>query len=1041
MLNAVIRWALRNRTLVLALAAGILVWGAYTAQRAPVEVFPRFATPRVTVQTEAPGFPPRQVEQQVTYPLEDALLGLQGVQLVRSHSIAGLSVIKMIFQAHTNLWVDRELVSQALAAAPRLPPGVGPARLTPATSAIGLIAVLGLTSSQPMTLAREFQMRSYAQWVLRRRLLALPGVADVTVFGGEPKQYEVVVSPARLRQYHLTLAQVVRAAGASNAQGAGGFFQTPDQDLVIHASGLVTALAQLRRSVVTMRHGAPVTLGDIATVRYGAPPPIGGATVNGNPGVILQVFTQPGAGTVPVTRRVDAALAGLRRNLPAGMRLEPDLFRQATFIRASIGDLRVAMWEGGLLVILVLLLFLRSWRASLISILAIPLSLFLAIIILVSFGATLNTMTLGGLVLALGEVVDDAIIDVENISRRMRETRRAAEGEGRKAGLLELVYRASVEVRGSVVHATLAVALVFVPIFFLGGLEGRIFTPLGEAYILSTLSSLLVALTVTPVLAYWLLPGDGNIAAGRQTAFAHWLQTGYERIVAATLGHPRLIGAASLAAAAAGLALVPFMGGAFLPAFNQDSLIAHMASLSGTSLRANLRAGAAFERQLLRLPNIASADQRDGRSQLGEDTTAVNYSEFDIRFKPTTRKTLAQQEAEVRRVTERFPAFAWSVDESISERINEVLGGDTAAVAVKIFGPKEAMLARFAARARNLMAGVRGAAGVSVEQQVDAPQVNIAFDRRAAQAYGVTSGRVAMAVQTALVGDSVGRVFQGQEIFPLVVKLPRRLHGELARIRSIPVAAPSGAGSTPIPLAAVARVRLTRGLAIIQHQNGVRMVAVQSDVAGRPAVNFVQAVERRLNAGLHLPPGYYYSIGGQFASRARAIRRLEWLGLFALIGILFLLQYAFRNWRDAWLVIVNVPLAFIGGILAVELSGSAVSVATLAGFITLFGITLRNGIMLVSHYQHLEREEGEAFGPALVIRGARERLLPILMTALAYGLALLPIVLESGRPGGALEQPMAVVILGGLATSTILNLLVVPALYLRYARPVHAPAT
>lgn len=1034
MLNAVIRWSLRNRALVLALAAGVLFLGAYTAQRAPVDVFPRFAPPQVVLQTEAPGFPPGQVEQEVTFPLEYALLGLNGVEDVRSSSIAGLSVITIVFRSGTSLWVDRELVSQALAAASSLPPGAGPPRLAPATSAIGLIQVVGLSSQAPPSQARAFALRSYANWVVRPRLLAVPGVANVTVYGGLPMQYEAVVSPARLRQYHLTLQQIVTAVRDSTAQGAGGFFETPGQDLVIHARGQIATLQQLRDSVVAMRNGVPITLGQVAGIRYGAPPRIGGATINGRAGIVMQVFEQPGASTVPVTQAVDRALAGLAHNLPAGVRLHPALFRQSDFIRASIGDLRTAMWEGGILVVLVLLLFLRSWRASLISVIAMPLSLLIAILILAAAGATLNTMTLGGLVLALGEVVDDAIIDVENISRRLREARSSAG----PASIFNLVYHASAEVRDSVVHATLAVALVFLPIFFLSGLEGRIFTPLGEAYILSTLSSLLVALTVTPVLAFWLLPGDPRLAAGREAGFTVHLKRGYRKLIAGTLSHPRAIGAASLATAAVAVIALPFMGGAFLPDFNQDSLIVHMASVAGSSLRANLAAGAAFERQLLRLPGVASADQRDGRAELGEDTTAANYSEFDVRFRPDGR-SLAQLEDEVQSVTARFPEFAWSVDEPISERINEVLAGTTSAVAVKIFGPDESVLRRLAARARNLMAGVPGAAGLQLSQQVEAPQLQIQFNRRAAEAYGVTSRQMAGAIQTALVGTTVGRVFQGQRSFPLVVKLPGRLHRDLAMIRSIPIGAPDPAGGPgSVPLSAVARIGVVPGLAIINHENGSRVVVLQSDVRGRDPVSFVNAARRKLAASLHLPAGYYITYGGQFRSRAAAIRRLQWLGIFALVGILFLLYYAFRSWRDAWIVIVNLPLAFIGGILAIALSGSAISVATLVGFITLFGITLRNGIMLVTHYQHLQREEGEAFGAQLVLRGASERLIPILMTALAYGLALLPILLQAGRAGGALEQPMAVVIVGGLFTSTLLNLLVVPTLYLRYGRRITA---
>lgn len=1064
MLNAIIRWSLRNRTLVLAVAAGLLVWGAYTAQHAAVDVLPRFAPPQVVVQTGAPGFPPRQVEQQITFPLESALLGLPGITDVRSSSITGLSTITGIFSGHSTLAVDRELVAQALAAAPPLPAAAGPPRLAPPTSAIGYIYEFGLTGAALASKAGAFRARGFAEWVVRPRLLSVPGVANVTVYGGRPRQYQLVVAPERLRQYHLTLAAVVAAAGQASAQGAGGFFQTPGQDLVIHAGGQVTSLAQLRDSVVAMRHGVPVTLGAIARIQYGAPPAIGGATVNGQPAVVMQVFEQPGASTVPTTRAVERALAGLAPHLPAGLSLRRDLFSQADFIHASVGDLRGAMWEGGILVVLILLLFLRSLRGAVISIIAIPLSLLIAILILTAAGATLNAMTLGGLVLALGEVVDDSIIDVENISRRLRASSASARAQAAEptpersagrapsrlalaappfaqaqapppAGLLALVYHASAEVRDSVVHATLSVALVFLPIFFLAGLDGRIFAPLGEAYILATLSSLLVALTLTPVLAYWLLARDGG--GGGETAFAHWLKQGYSRLVRATLAHPRAIGAASLAGVIAAVITLPFMGGVFMPAFAQNNLIVHMASVPGTSLRVNLAAGAAFERAMLRQPGVVSVAQRDGRAELGEDTTPVNYTEFDVRFRGG--HSMAAFQHEVQAVTARFPEFDWSMDDPTSERINEVLAGDTAPFAAKIFGPDESELQSLAARAQGLIAAVPGAADVRQSMQATARQVEIQFNRRPALSYGITSGAVTRAVRTALIGQTAGTIYRGRRRFPLVVKLPAQTHNSLAAIGSIPVRAPASAGGTSfVPLSSVAHIAIVPSLAIIHHENGQRVVTVLADVAGTRTVS---AIRRRLAASLRLPPDYYLTLTGQFQGRAAAVRRLGGLGVVALAGIMFLLFYAFRAWRDAWLVLLNIPLAFIGGILAVGVSGTPVSIATLIGFIALFGIALRNGIMLVTHYRHLQREEGERFSPSLIVRGASERLVPILMTALAYGLALLPIVLAGGRAGATLVQPMAIVILGGLFTATILNLLVLPTLCLRYDRPYSPLAT
>ena len=1034
MLNAIIHWSLGHRLAVLAGAAAILAFGTYESISAPIDVFPQFAPPQVVIQTEAPGYAPLQVEQQVTRPLEYALLGLGSVQDVRSSSITGLSVITVIFNEDSNIWTDRQLVGEALGVVSVLPPRVNRPRLAPVTSPIGIIEVIGITSTQPHDSTipganddmRSDQdpclARTLADWVIRPRLLAVPGVANVTIYGGLEKQYQVVISPSQLRNYNLSLEQVMSATAQSNAQGTGGFFTTPGQQLVIHTSGQIADLDQLRKSTVAIRNGTPIKLGEIGEVRFGASPAIGGASINGGPGLILQVMKQPWADTVATTRAVDSALSDLAPTLPHNVEIHPGLFKQADFIQSTTLELKTAILEGGLLVAIILFVFMRSVRSASISLIAIPLSLLTAVLILVRSGASLNSMTLGGLVLALGEVVDDAIIDVENISRRLRENRSRTD----PLPIWRVVYLASTEVRDSVVYATFIVALVFLPIFFLSGVEGRIFTPLAEAYILSTLASLLVALTVTPVLSFWLLP---QVAHAGDNRLVSTVKRAYEKLISRTLSHARVIGIASLVASAIALATVPFMGGEFLPALNEDNAVLHMVGLPGLSLEQVLLSGQHLERALLRVPEITSVDQRAGRAELGEDTNDLNYSELDVRFK-AGRRPKAQVIADLRRVTDGFPGFVWSTNQYISERMDEVLSGSTSDVVMKVFGPDLEVLDRISAEIQQVAAEVPGVADLQRVEQTETPQLDIRFDREAAQAYGLTSDQVASAVQTAFLGTSVGTVLEDQMSFDLVVKFPDRQKADLQTIKDTLI----DAGNAKVPLREIAQVNIAPAPSAIARENGTRVMVVQSNVENRDLVGFVTDLRSRLQRSVSLPTGYRLEFGGQFESRARAARLIELLGIAALGGIVLLLYSAFSSFRDTFLVLFNVPMAFVGGVAAVLLSGANVSIATLIGFITLFGITTRNGIMLITHYQHLQREEGEQFNAGMVLRGASERLLPILMTALATGLALLPVAVTPNRPGRELEQPMAIVILGGLVTSTILNLLVMPTLFLRYGR-------
>ena len=769
------------------------------------------------------------------------------------------------------------------------------------------------------------------------------------------------------------------------------------------------------------RTGSPCAWETFATIQLGPAPRIGDATVNGQHGVVLQVFKQPWADTLTLTRQVDAALQGLRPAFPAAIHLQSNMFRQSTFINASVHELDLAILEGGVLLVLVLLLFLRSPRAAVISLTAIPLSLLAAVLVMLHFGQSLNAMTLGGLLLALGEVVDDAIIDVENIARRLQENQLRPQPRP----VWRVVYAASSEVRNSVVFATLIVVTVFVPVLVLRGVEGRIFAPLAEAYILSILASLVVALTLTPVLSAWLLPAAAGTVEDSRVALA--LKRAYQRVVEKTLPYPVWIGAGALVAAAGALVAMLSLGGEFLPPFHEDNVILHMASLPGTSLDENVAIGLRLERKLLRIPGVVSIDQRAGRAQMGEDTTPFNYSEFDMRLRPGGDRSRTM--ARIRAVTREFPGFTWALKGFIGERMGEVLAGDTSTVAIKIYGNNLQTLQRLGTDVGNQVARVPGAIDLQVPQQTSTPELNIRFRRNSAQAYGLTSADLVSAVQGMFFGIPAGRVFQGQENFNLVVRTPPLTSASLATLGQVLVAAP---GHQPVPLTAVADLSIQDGPQEIDRENGSRLAVVSCNVSGRSLTGFVNAVRERVAAHVQLPSGYYLQYAGAYQRRAEAASRLRWLTLLALGAIALLLYLAFHSTRSMLLVLFNIPLAFLGGVAAVWLSSAPVSLGTLIGFITLLGITTRNGIMMVSHFRHLQEQEGEPFGSALVLRGAMERLLPITMTATATGLALVPILLAGQQSGRELELPMAVVIVGGLLTSTLLNLLVLPTLYLRY---------
>ena len=1025
MLNRVILWSLRNRTVVLAMAALLVVFGVRTAKNAPLDVFPDFAQPQVVIQTEAPGFSAEEVEQLVALPLEAALNGASNMETIRSSSTAGLAVIICVFEEGIDIFRARQLVSEKLQVArARLPEGANEPQMTPISPPVGTLLRISLTAKQTSLM----DLRTLADWTIRPRLLAVPGVAQVTIFGGEVKQYQVIVDPAKLKDYGVTLGEVMNAARRANRSAGAGFLDSDGQNLVIQGEGRVRALSDLENAVVAIKNLLPVKISQVARVQFGPEYKVGDASTSGQPSVIMIVLKQPWANTLTSTRDVEAALDGLRQALPPDVTMDAGTFRQADFIERSVSNINWAILQGGLLVVAVLAVFLFNWRAGLISLTAIPLSLLVAIIILRWFGETINTMTLGGLAIAIGEVVDDAIIDVENVYRRLRENRLRNEPDS----TLSVIYHASSEVRGSVVYATVIVALVFLPIFSLSGLAGRIFAPLGYAYIISILASLIVALTVTPALCYALIPPmmAKRGAPPGETLIVRLLKRAYTRIINPALRRPGAVMLGSVVLLALALAATPFLGGEFLPEFNEGNLIIHMAGVPGSSLAESMRVGALAQRRLAQTPEAIKVSQQSGRAELGEDAFGPNITELHVNLKESERGR-DEVVADVRRKLEGIPGFAFAINQFISERIEEVLSGTRATIAVKLFGPDLGSLADKGTEIQRAMAGVPGVADLAVEQQTGVPKVLVKFNRDALALYGLNSADLAETIRAAFFGAKVSDVFEQQKAFAIVVRYEAAEGRDVEAMRATLVDTPTGA---KVPLGALAEIGVVNGPGAINRENEQRRIVISCNLSGaRSLTEVVSDIRRSVSEKVRLPAGYYVVYGGQYEAQSIALRQILLLSGAAAAGIFLLLFLAFRSFRQALLVMANLPLALIGGIAAVLVaSAGETSVASLVGFVTLFGIATRNGIMLITHYNHLMAEEGMSFGRELVVRGAMERLSPILMTALTAGLGLLPLALSAGKPGRELEQPMAVVILGGLATSTLLNMVVLPALFLKF---------
>jgi CzcA family heavy metal efflux pump len=1025
-MDKLIQWALGNRVLVIVAALLLTVFGIHTATRMPVDVFPDLTAPTVTVITEAHGMSPTEVETQITFPIETAVNGASGVRRVRSATAVGISVVWVEFEWGTDIRNARQIVSEKTSGVVAdLPPEGERPTLAPQSSIMGEILFLSLSSEQHT----PAELRSYAEVSLRRRLLAVPGVSQVTPIGGGDKQFQVVLNPAALQSHGVTLNQVIRALEQGNENVSAGIINERGAEWLITGVGRIHSLEDIGATVVAAQRGVPTLVRDLGEVRVGEAQKRGEGSAMGKPAVILGIQKQPGANTLELTQRLDAVLADVTAKLPAGMKLKTDIFRQADFISVSVRNVQTALLEGVVLVTFIVLLFLANFRATLITLTAIPLSLVTAVLALKWFGSSINTMTLGGMAIAIGALVDDAVIDVENVFRRLRENHHQPESQRRP--ILQVVFDASVEIRSSIVFATLIIALVFIPIFFLAGVEGRLLQPLGVAYLVALAASLVVAVTVTPVLCYFLLPNSRGVLAEHESRFVQWLKARYATILHSALNHPWRFTLPAVVVLAVALLATTRMGRAFLPEFNEGSLTISAVTLPGTSLGESDALGRVVEQTLLGFPEVVSVARRTGRAELDEHAQGVEAAELDVSIVMKARKKKEFLEA-LREAFSQLPGMNITIGQPISHRIDHMLSGTRANIAVKIFGADLYQLRSLAEKARQSMQGVAGVVDLSVEQQTEVPVLKIRFEREAIARHGLTIRDVANTVEAALQGVKASRVLEGQTSHDLVVRLENAEGWRLDTVGDLLVDTPAG---SRVPLRSLARIQRDTGPNQILREQVERKIVVQCNVAGRDVTGVVQDIQKLVNPILSATPGYRVEYAGQFESAAEAGRTLTLVSLGVVIGIGFLLHLAFRSVRDAALVMLNLPLALIGGVAGVFVGGGVLSVASLIGFITVFGIATRNGIMLVSHIRHLQEHEGVTDFREAVRRGAMERLVPILMTALAAGLALVPLALGGEKPGNEIQTPMAIVILFGLLTSMVLNMVIVPALYLALGRP------
>lgn len=1019
MLNRLIQLSLQNRFLVIVAASLLLIFGSITASNMEVDVFPDLTAPTVVVLTEAHGMAPEEVEKLVTFPIETSVNGATNVRRVRSSSSAGISIVWVEFEWDTDIFKARQIVNEKISAvSEKLPQGVGIPTMGPQSSIMGEIMLISLTADS----TSQIDLRTMADWTLRPRLLATGGVSQVVVIGGEYKQYQILASPQKMRTYDISLSELLTACEEANGNSSGGFISEYSNEYIVKGIGRTADIDELKKSLIKKVNGVPVKIEDVAEVTIGAAPKIGDGSLKGEPAVIMTVMKQPATNTLELTDKIDWAIEDMKKTLPADVHINTKIFRQADFINASISNVQKTLVEGTIFVVIILFLFLMNWRATFISLLAIPVSLIVAILTLKWLGFTINTMSLGGMAIAIGDLVDDAIIDVENVFKRLKENARLPKPEQRDK--LTVVFDGSFEIRSSIINATFIIIVAFLPLFFLSGMEGKLLAPLGIAFIVSLFASLIVSLTLTPVLASFLLTKDSMLLKqNKESWLVENLNRVYQKALIKAMQFRKtvLIGAGALFLIS--LFFFSQLGRSFLPEFNEGSLVVSAVSLPGISLEESNKIGSRVEMALLNVPEISITTRRTGRAELDEHAQGVNAAEIDAPF-VLTERSREEFMADVREKLAGVSGANITIGQPIGHRIDHMLSGTRANIAIKLYGSDLNKLFSLSNEVKASIEGIEGLVDITVEQQVEIPQIQIKAKRDLLNQYGITIGKFNEFVDVSFAGEKVSEVYEGNKTFDLILKFNASNRGKIENIRNTLIDTDEG---QKIPLHYVADVVSTSGPNTINRENVQRKTVVAVNVVGRDQKSAVEEIKAAINENIQLPEDYHIEYGGQFEAEAEASKTLVITSLLSLLVIFLILFNEFKKAKTAAIILLNLPLALIGGVFSLTFSSGILSIPAIIGFITLFGVATRNGILLVSHYETLKAEGLTLYDS--IIQGSKDRLSPILMTALTAGLALIPLAMASDLPGNEIQSPMAKVILGGLLTSTLLNIFVVPVVF------------
>lgn len=1021
LLNGIIRFSLNNRMVILVIAALCLVAGIYSTMHTEVDVFPDLNAPTVVVMTEAEGMAPEEVERLVTFPIETAVNGATNVRRVRSSSATGFSIVNIEFDWGTDIYKARQIVSEKIAmVGADLPENVGNPTLGPQASILGELMIIGLTAD---TTSMQ-DLRTIADWTIRPRLLSTGGVAQVAVMGGDIKEYQILMDPGKMRRHGVSMDEVIYAVKGMNQNASGGTLYEYGNEYIVRGILSTNDIDELKKAVVkTSENGLPITLDAIADVRIGPKTPVLGVASNdGKPAVLLTVTKQPNTNTLALTGRLDNALDELKANLPADVKINSQIFRQSRFIDSSIDNVKKSLIEGAIFVIIVLFIFLMNWRTTIISLISIPLSIVFSLLAIRWMGLTINTMSLGGIAIAIGSLVDDSIVDVENVFKRLRQNREKPENE--RESVIKVVYEASKEVRMPMLNSTLIIIASFLPLFFLSGMEGRMLKPLGITFIISLMASTLVALTVTPVLSSFLLGSQNSDKTGKEPTLVRWLKKYYEKALNWSVGHKKslLFGVGALLAAA--VVMFFTLGGSFLPAFNEGSFTISISTVPGISLEESDRMGRTAEELLLSIPEIKTVGRKTGRAELDEHAFGVNSSEFECPFE-LGKKTRKQLTEEVRQKLAVLPGVNIEIGGPISHRIDAMLSGTKANIAIKLFGSDLNKMYEIGQKIKTSISGVEGIADINVEQQVERPELNITPKREMLARYGISLPEFAEVVRVMMEGEVVSTVYEGNRSFDLTLKVNDDARSSIERISDLTIDTGDG---KKVPLSYVADIKSSAGPNTINRENVSRKLVVSCNATGGELAKAVGAIREKIAENIELPEGYHIEYGGQFESEERASKTIALVSIFSIFIIFMLLYGEFKNISQSLVVLLNLPLALIGGVFAIFFTDGILSIPAIIGFISLFGIATRNGMLLIDRYNVLA-SEGHSREEAVMI-GSLDRLNPILMTAITSALALLPLALGGDLPGNEIQSPMAKVILGGLFSSTLLNGFVVPVIYL-----------